>query len=451
MKYVMLLLGLLTIGVLKAQNPVTVECRTGEGVGEKLHLFQVVNGTKVSIADAVYNKNRYYGFRFVPEYEGFYVIGDYRNYQYPVYLKEGDAVALYMDKDTVYLEGKKNTQENKVLFDWIALSRRIEAKSVRFYRARSTYRDFFPEFEAFLPAADRFKSGIKTKNPRFNELMKRSIDFEKDLYALTFIYTPRSEHPKKEQRPAYYAGIIDPDKFKDDVILEMPYGMELVNRYMMHASLEKGLSGGAQDARLAYIPNDRVKGEIVVGNAAGKKSYFEFKQYAEENEKYLNAGQKARVEAIGSKLYEMRKGQPAADFSYPDAAGKQVSLSDFRGKVVVVDVWATWCGPCKAELPHLKKLEEEMKGKDVVFVGVSLDKEKDLDKWKKFIQDENLPGVQLFAGGWSKIAEDYKITGIPRFMVFDREGNVVEAKAPRPSDPNLKALIEEELKRIEDE
>ncbi len=111
MKYVMLLCCLLTVSFLQAQSPATVECRTGEGIGEKLHLFKVVNGTKVSIADAVYNKNGYYGFKFMPEYEGFYVVGDDRNYQYPVYLKGGETVSLYMDKDTVYLEGKKNTEE----------------------------------------------------------------------------------------------------------------------------------------------------------------------------------------------------------------------------------------------------------------------------------------------------------------------------------------------------
>ena len=146
-------------------------------------------------------------------------------------------------------------------------------------------------------------------------------------------------------------------------------------------------------------------------------------------------------------MYEARKGQLSADFTYPDASGKQVSLSDFRGKVVLVDVWATWCGPCRGELPHLKKLEEEMKGKEVVFIGVSVDEEKNYDKWKKFIADEQLPGIQLFANGWSKITKDYKITGIPRFMVFDREGKVVESVAPRPSNPDLKALLEEELRK----
>ena len=86
-----------------------------------------------------------------------------------------------------------------------------------------------------------------------------------------------------------------------------------------------------------------------------------------------------------------------------------------------------------------------MKGKNVVFIGVSLDEAKNRDKWKKFLTDEQLPGIQLFAGPNSKITKDYKITGIPRFMVFDRDGKVVEANAPRPSDPALKALLQQVL------
>lgn len=113
----------------------------------------------------------------------------------------------------------------------------------------------------------------------------------------------------------------------------------------------------------------------------------------------------------------------------------------------MVDVWATWCGPCRKELPHLKLLEKEMKGKDIVFIGVSLDEAKNHAKWKQFLKDEQLPGIQLFAGSNSKIAKDYKIKGIPRFMVFDRQGKVIEANAPRPSDPALKALLQQELNR----
>lgn len=445
-KSIILGTSLLIAGLSLAQKPVSVECRTGVGIGREIQFFRVENGNRVSVAKAVYGENGYYGFQFVPEYEGFYVVGDSRAYQYPVYLKPGDAVSLYMDQDTVYLTGKKNTPENKVLYDWMALSRPVETKAVRFYRARSTYKDFFPDFEAFLSEADNFKAGIKTKNLRFNELMKRSVDFEKDYYALSFIYTPRAEQPQKEQYPAYYSGIIHPDKFRDDVILSMPYGMELLRLYRMYGAISQHLSGTIEYT-LPLIPDTRVKGEIIVEGAARIKTYFEYKVYAETYGKYLNEQQKERMEAIGSKLYTVKKGGRAADFTYPDAEGKLVSLSDFKGKVVVVDVWATWCGPCRQELPFLKKLEEEMKGKEVVFIGVSLDEEKNLEKWKKFIVDEQLPGIQLFAGGWSKIARDYKITGIPRFMVFARDGSVAEANAPRPSSPALKVLIEQELKK----
>lgn len=425
------------------QKPVTVECYTGEGIGNKVSVFRVENGRKVPVAQAT-GTNGYYGFKFIPEYEGFYVVGNDNSFQYPVYLKTGDALALYMDKDTVYLKGKNNTPENTVLYQWISLSDNIATKAIRFSRVNSSFRDFFPEFEAFLPAADKFKAGIKTKNPFFNELMKRSIDFEKDFYALTFLYSPRMEHPTKEQRIPYYAGILNADKFKDDVVLEMPYGMDLINRYTMHAALEAGDARAAFDD-LCVITNNRVKGELALGKAAGLRSYFEFTKYSGEVEKYLNADQKKRMDAIGSGLYETRKGMPAADFSYPDVNGKMVALSDFKGKVVFVDVWATWCGPCRQELPYLKKLEEEMKGKDVVFIGVSVDELKNRDKWVKFIKDEKLPGVQLLAGPGGKISQDYKITGIPRFMVFDREGNIVEANSPRPSNPDLKALLEQEL------
>lgn len=445
MRIYIVILCMLIAGRNMAQQSTTVECRTEKEIGPEIQLFRVEKGKKESIAKATYHKNGYYGFQFIPEYEGFYVIGNARSYQYPVYLKPGDAVALYMGRDTVYLTGK-NTPENKVLYDWINLSRNVEAKAVRFYRTRSTYKDFFPDFEAFLPKAEMFKAGIKTKNPRFNELMKRSIDFEKDYYALSFIYTPRSEQPSKEQRPAYYSGIIRQDKFEDDVILQMPYGMELVRFYTMFGAMSQNLPGTI-DNILPLVSHPRIKGELVMEGAARLKSYFEYEKYAGNYGKYLDQQQQSGLETIGSKLFKARKGQPAVDFTYPDANGKPVSLSDFKGKVVLVDVWATWCGPCRGELPHLKKLEEEMKGKEVVFIGVSLDEDKNLEKWKKFIVDEQLPGIQLFAGGWSKIAKDYKITGIPRFMVFDREGKVVESKAPRPSDPNLKTLLEEELKK----
>ena len=136
-------------------------------------------------------------------------------------------------------------------------------------------------------------------------------------------------------------------------------------------------------------------------------------------------------------------GKLAPSFNYPDINGRLVSLESFRGKVVYVDVWATWCSPCKGEIPHLKKLEEELNNEDIVFVSVSIDREKDKEAWKNMVKEKELGGYQLYASGdWeSKIAKDYVIRGIPYFIIIDKEGELVEVNASRPSNPKTKEKL----------
>jgi thiol-disulfide isomerase/thioredoxin len=116
-------------------------------------------------------------------------------------------------------------------------------------------------------------------------------------------------------------------------------------------------------------------------------------------------------------------------------------MKDLKGKVVVVDVWATWCGPCKREIPYLKQLEEEMKGKNVEFVSISVDENRDKNKWLTMVDTAKLGGTQLFAGSPNDISKYYRISGIPRFMIFDQEGKIISIDSPRPSEPELKELL----------
>ena len=138
-----------------------------------------------------------------------------------------------------------------------------------------------------------------------------------------------------------------------------------------------------------------------------------------------------------------KEGEPAIDFNYPDIEGNEISLTSFKGDLVYVDVWATWCGPCKAEIPSLQKLETDYHGKDITFMSVSVDTDK--EAWEKMVAEKELGGVQLWADGWSKITKDYAIFGIPRFMLFDSEGNVISTNAPRPSSDEIRELLEANL------
>ena len=135
-------------------------------------------------------------------------------------------------------------------------------------------------------------------------------------------------------------------------------------------------------------------------------------------------------------------GDAAIDFTYPDKDGNNVALSDFIGSVVYVDVWATWCGPCRAEMPFLHDLEAEYSDKNVTFIGVSVDVEKDRQVWLDMMEEKDMKGVQIFADGWSQITKDYAINGIPRFMLFDTEGNVSNLNADRPSSDDIRPAID---------
>jgi thiol-disulfide isomerase/thioredoxin len=134
-------------------------------------------------------------------------------------------------------------------------------------------------------------------------------------------------------------------------------------------------------------------------------------------------------------------------FDYLNHKGGKTKLDDFVGKYVYIDVWATWCGPCRAEIPFLKKTEEEYHDKNIVFVSISIDTQKDFEKWKTFVADKSLGGVQLFADkDWnSDFMVKYGVTSIPRFILIDPNGKIVKGNASRPSSPELKEELDKLL------
>ena len=143
---------------------------------------------------------------------------------------------------------------------------------------------------------------------------------------------------------------------------------------------------------------------------------------------------KTYIGRIQQKLRETKEANmPAYDFSASTLEGKEVKLSDFKGKVVYVDFWATNCAPCVSELPYIKKLQEKYKDKDIVFLYVSFDNNK--ETLKRFIKEKDFTGLHLIdtKGFSSDAAMHYHISGIPRYILVDRKGNLVSSDAHRPS------------------
>ncbi|WP_167610882.1 TlpA disulfide reductase family protein [Maribellus sediminis] len=146
-------------------------------------------------------------------------------------------------------------------------------------------------------------------------------------------------------------------------------------------------------------------------------------------------------EGVVATIEKTKPGTVAPSFNYIDINGDMVSSESLLGKVVYIDVWATWCGPCRGEIPSLKKMEEELDDRPIAFVSISIDDDK--EAWEKMVKEDELGGLQLFAeGAWqSDITKAYAIRGIPRFIMIDKEGKIVNANASRPSNPQTKEKL----------
>jgi thiol-disulfide isomerase/thioredoxin len=158
--------------------------------------------------------------------------------------------------------------------------------------------------------------------------------------------------------------------------------------------------------------------------------------------------EKTEVTEVYQNITAYKNGSMAPDFSYADINGKMISLKSFRGKYTYIDIWATWCAPCKAEIPHLAKLEARF-GKQINFISLSIDYQKDKPTWKNFVKTQHLKGIQVIADNASKsdFVKKLNIVGIPRFVLIDPEGRITAAEALFPSDPKLALQLKQLVKK----
>lgn len=152
-------------------------------------------------------------------------------------------------------------------------------------------------------------------------------------------------------------------------------------------------------------------------------------------------------EAKQLQYQSLNRGQKAFDFKAYDMDGKAHQLSDYKGNLVVIDVWSTNCIPCLQEMPYLAELEQRLKGEKVVFISYSQDT--DVARWKRYLEKESLHGVILIdtLAKKSEMRANYMIKSTPRFIVVDQKGRIIDAFAPKPSDPRLELLIRQNLKK----
>ena len=417
----------------------------------QIRLYQMIDGALTEIASSTLNADNMFFFAVNPQPEGFYFIGvnPQPANRYTIYLKSGDRLDLTITEDSYLLNGD-NSKENVELKKCHEFMTPVEQQAVYFLKANlPSFRDYFSVLEqkatefAKMPPS---RTGNRTFDRKFDAYKKIDFPFQ----AVASLFIPRSAHPTANEYPKYFHDLNHVDFVQTTELLDYPNSLQMIERIPFIKVMITGAPSINPVQMIlenmeTYIPNDTVKGEMTLKFATSRRTFAGLLDYQELYGKYfITEKQKNQFLDILNALNEVKSGAPAFNFTFNDMNDKPVSLTDFKGKVVYIDVWATWCGPCIQELPHLQKLKEEYKDNpDVVFMAVSVDAQRDHPKWKKFIADNNMTGVQLFAGDKAnrELQAPYKITGIPRFMLVGKDGTLVDIDAPRPSSPEIRPVL----------
>ncbi|PCI00357.1 MAG: hypothetical protein COB81_08995 [Flavobacteriaceae bacterium] len=206
--------------------------------------------------------------------------------------------------------------------------------------------------------------------------------------------------------------------------------------------------GDAYVKAISEVKNDFIRENVLYNNLYAGSSLVNSKVVV--NAFLSLSTDESRIKKV-KRLYEdsakLLSGKPSPKFvNYENNAGGTSSLDDFIGKFVYIDIWATWCLPCKMQIPFLEALEEQYHAKNIEFVSISVDKQKNKQLWKDLIKVNKMKGIQLIADNdfKSDFIKSYNIKRIPRFIFLDPMGNIISYNAPRPSQTyKLKGLFDE--------
>jgi len=437
--------------------------------GMPVSLHKVENGELVVQSTVQTTSNGDFEISCPVKKEGFYYLTTVR-WKMRIYLKPADRLQVNVDSKSGKLASLNGSAENQVLYQWQQLVSSITdyGYNLNIVNTDSVDMDnYIHSYKNLQPSITDFFNKTDKSNPQFVKALANAIEVDRQLAPIYFLLYKSQKKVKGwrptpkdfNEVPAFYQQFIQPGKFSDASILKIGEARQFMTLYaklnmaLFVSESNKKLSEAEKLTRMMNaISNDTLKslffndqmGQIEINNLSEFRETFEpFKKYAKlspAKETYNSI----YSQFAGDTVYI---GKSSYNFSLPDTSGNIVSMKDFKGKVVLVDVWATWCGPCKAQFPFLREIEEEYaNNKDIVFVGISLDKVEVKQKWKDMIKKESLGGIQLLDDFGKGFGRKYDIAAIPRFMLIDRHGRWIEIRCPRPEDKeDLKRYLEKAL------
>lgn len=439
---------------------VTIHGNVGDDVDETMYLYSCRNGFAQQCASVSVGGDKCFTLSAKLPTEGFYMLGNNESVKHVLYLKGDEKLNVSFTNNELDIIRGAISQEAQLLGEWEKAASPIRMQAWYFSFVRGGQSSAFDLFSEELIRLKKLSEGLNKKlttlqNESFGKLMK--LKMEADIAFFTLAY--RRSHITEVGDDF----ITDEDLVKYDRIyqqtklLELPLVPEMISVYVDYKA-EKSLpaienpttlSSVELKARANLLPEKALR-ELYLYQLAVQMRYYE--KYAELRETFSDEPFSEQLEQqlrpVEKRLAWSKPGLKAPDFKGERIDGTWLSLSELRGKVVVIDVWATWCVPCLRMIPYFKQLEKELSDPELTFMSVCIGASPEKDLWEKLVNKHQLSGNVVFVQGWTKgFAADYRVTGVPRFMIIDREGKVYSFAAPSPKYPQLKQMILQALQK----
>ncbi len=288
----------------------------------------------------------------------------------------------------------------------------------------------------YLPPAIK-QSSLKKEPPKLSEKLDLSWLTQPARARLDSLYERRQPPKLSERLDLSGLGLAEQVQAQLDSVATGTYTRRTWSFARRYNLAKEKLAGRVRSWFLA--------GEIIRGFKLGSHALALAERMWEDFQQ-LNPHPEytAAVQAALDKALKLQPGQPAPAFTLHDLDGQPVSLSQFKGQVVLLDFWASWCGPCIGDLPDLRLIAEKTATWPVIFLNLSLDT--DEAAWREAIDQHAIQGVHVRADGFdAEEAKAYQVNGIPAYYLVDSQGLIVERLSTMSNTDEIVAMIEQSL------